>query len=56
MIPRPLGRGGVIRNAPVLLVLINALLQVNQKKAGVIKLVDSTPLPVCKNELQDIKP
>lgn len=38
------------RSAGVLLVLINALLQVNQKQAGVIKLVDSTPLPVCKNK------
>ncbi len=38
------------RNASILLVLINALLQVNQKQAGIIKLVDSTPLPVCKNK------
>jgi len=38
------------RNAAILLVLINALLQMNEKQAGVIKLVDSTPLPVCKNK------
>lgn len=33
-----------------LVVLINGLLQINMKKAGTIKLVDSTPLPVCKNK------
>ena len=33
----------------VLLVLINILLQINTAKSGVIKIVDSTPLPVCKN-------
>jgi len=38
------------RSAPTLLVLINALLQMNQKKSGIIKLVDSTHLPVCKNK------
>lgn len=38
------------RSASILLVLINALLQINQKQAGVIKLVDSTSLPVCKNK------
>lgn len=37
-------------NAPILLVLINVLLQINQKESGVIKLVDSTPLPVCSNK------
>lgn len=38
------------RNAVSLLVIINGLLQINHKKSGVIKLVDSTPLPVCKNK------
>ena len=36
-------------NAKLILVLLNILLQVNRKKAGIIKLIDSTPLPVCKN-------
>ena len=31
------------------LMLINALLQMNKEKSGVIKIVDSTALPVCKN-------
>lgn len=31
------------------LVLINVLLQFQQKRAGVVKIIDSTPLPVCKN-------
>lgn len=35
--------------AKLILVLINTLLQFNLEQAGVIKLVDSTPLPVCKN-------
>lgn len=35
--------------AKLILVLINALLQLNLKQAGVIKLIDSTPIPVCKN-------
>jgi len=35
--------------AKLILIMINALLQVNLKQAGVIKLVDSTPIPVCKN-------
>lgn len=35
--------------AKLILVLINMLLQINQKQAGVIKLIDSTPIPVCKN-------
>lgn len=37
------------RNAKLILVLINTLLQMNRKRAGIIKIVDSTPLPVCKN-------
>lgn len=37
------------RSAKLLLVLINVLLGMNRRDAGVIKLVDSTPLPVCKN-------
>lgn len=35
--------------AKVILVLINILLQINRKHAGIIKIVDSTPIPVCKN-------
>jgi len=35
--------------AKLILILMNALLQVNRKRAGVIKILDSTPLPVCKN-------
>jgi len=35
--------------AKLILVMINILLQFNLKQAGVIKLVDSTPIPVCKN-------
>ena len=38
------------RNAVQLLVVINGLLQINRQKSGTIKLVDSTPLPVCKNK------
>lgn len=34
---------------PSLLVLIHILLSMQNKKAGVIKIVDSTSLPVCKN-------
>lgn len=37
------------QSAKALLVLINVLLSMNRKDAGIIKLVDSTPLPVCKN-------
>jgi len=37
------------KDAKLLLVLINTLLQFNQRKAGIIKIIDSTPLPVCKN-------
>lgn len=37
------------QNAKLLLILINLLLQLNQQKAGVIKILDSTTLPVCKN-------
>lgn len=37
------------RSAKPLLVLINILLSMNRKKAGRIKLIDSTTLPVCKN-------
>jgi hypothetical protein len=37
------------RNAKVILVLINMLLQINRKKAGTIKIIDSTHIPVCKN-------
>jgi len=33
----------------VLALLINILLQINNRKSGTIKLVDSTPLPVCHN-------
>lgn len=36
-------------NAKIILVLLNILLQINRKKAGIIKLIDSTSLPVCKN-------
>lgn len=36
-------------HAKLILVLLNALLQINLKEAGVIKILDSTPLPVCKN-------
>jgi IS5 family transposase len=35
--------------AKVLIVLVNILLQINQRKSGIIKLIDSTSLPVCKN-------
>lgn len=31
------------------LVLINALLQINHQRSGVVKIVDSTAIPVCKN-------
>lgn len=31
------------------LVLINVLLQLQQRKSGVVKIIDSTPVPVCKN-------
>lgn len=37
------------RSAKLLLVLINILLGMNRKNAGVIKIVDSTTIPVCKN-------
>lgn len=37
------------RSAKLLLVLINALLGMNRKRAGIIKLIDSTTIPVCKN-------
>jgi hypothetical protein len=37
------------RSAKLLLVLINILLGMNRKHAGIIKLVDSTTIPVCKN-------
>lgn len=37
------------RNAKLILVLINILLEMNRKRAGIIKLVDSTDIPVCKN-------
>ena len=37
------------QNAKLILILINLLLQLNHKQAGVVKLLDSTPLPVCKN-------
>jgi IS5 family transposase len=35
--------------AKPILILLNLLLKINRKRSGVIKLVDSTPLPVCKN-------
>lgn len=35
--------------AKALMVLLNILLWFNRQKAGMIKLVDSTPLPVCMN-------
>lgn len=35
--------------AKPILILLNLLLELNQKNSGVIKLIDSTPLPVCKN-------
>lgn len=38
------------QNAKLIMVLINILLQINQKTAGVIKIIDSTPLPVCRNK------
>jgi len=37
------------QSAKYILVLLNAFLQINRKKSGVIKLIDSTPLPVCRN-------
>jgi len=37
------------RNAKVILVLINMLLQINRKKSGIIKMIDSTHIPVCRN-------
>ena len=37
------------RSAKEILVLLNILLQVNNKRSGVIKIVDSTCIPVCKN-------
>lgn len=37
------------RNAKLILVLINVLLQINRKEAGTIKIIDSTDIPVCKN-------
>jgi hypothetical protein len=37
------------QNAKLILVLINTLLQMNNQQAGLIKLVDSTHIPVCKN-------
>jgi len=37
------------KDAKFILILLNALLGFNQKKAGVIKIIDSTSLPVCKN-------
>ena len=36
-------------NAKPMLILINILLQMNKEHAGTIKLIDSTPIPVCKN-------
>jgi len=41
--------GTMNQSAKSLLVLINILLSMNRKKAGTIKLVDSTTIPVCKN-------
>lgn len=35
--------------AQVILLLLNALFQLNQRQSGVIKFMDSTTLPVCKN-------
>lgn len=35
--------------APYLLVLVNILLSLSTKRSGVIKIVDSTAIPVCKN-------
>lgn len=32
-----------------ILILLNLLLRINRQKSGVVKLIDSTPLPVCKN-------
>jgi len=37
------------RYSQPILILLNIFLQINRKKSGVIKLMDSTPLPVCKN-------
>ena len=37
------------RYAKLILILLNALLQINRQRSGVIKLIDSTPLPVCRN-------
>lgn len=37
------------QQAKLILVLINILLQMNRKQSGVIKLIDSTCLPVCDN-------
>lgn len=37
------------QNAKLILILINLLLQLNHQQAGVVKIVDSTHIPVCKN-------
>lgn len=31
------------------LLFVNVLLQLKRKKAGIVKIIDSTPIPVCKN-------
>lgn len=35
--------------SPFLLVLVNILLALHAKQSGMVKIVDSTPIPVCKN-------
>lgn len=37
------------QHAKLILILINFLLQFNNQQAGVIKIIDSTSIPVCKN-------
>jgi len=32
-----------------IIIIVNIFLQINEQESGVIKIVDSTPLPVCKN-------
>lgn len=35
--------------SPYLLILVNVLLALNAKRSGIVKIIDSTPIPVCKN-------
>ncbi|HMR25833.1 MAG TPA: IS982 family transposase [Oligoflexia bacterium] len=38
------------QSAKQIILLLEALFQINRKKSGTIKLIDSTPLPVCHNK------